>query len=164
MSNKKSKKKATTSKKKLRRQSQRMQYPDLQTKMLKEKPELAGRFIRNRPGEEKMSEVILAYAQPLMDFAENVEEQNKAISMAIICWNASVLGESERSLILAESLAGTEAMEGSGVQEVMEFMLKRKQDCFPSNKRRIVDWIVKDKGDQLHIEVATTLPEGGGGR
>jgi hypothetical protein len=91
MSSKTSKKKTTTSKKKLRRQARKMEPRDLIDKMLKEKPQLAGKLIRNPPGKKKMSEVILEYAEPLMKHAENVKQQNKAIAMAIICWNASLL-------------------------------------------------------------------------
>lgn len=159
MSQKKSPKKPTTSKKKLRRQARKMEPRDLMDKMLKEKPQLAGKLIWNPPGKKKMSAVILEYAEPLMEHAENVEQQNKAIAMAIICWNASLLSGEDRDRILAEAFAETGDMEDSGTQEVLEFMLNRKQELFPDNKRMVADWIVKDKGDQLFIEVATTLPK-----
>lgn len=50
-------------------------------------------------------------------------------------------------------------MEDSGTQEVLEFMLNRKQELYPHNMRMVADWIMKDKGDQLFLEVATTLPK-----
>ena len=157
MSQKKSKKKPTTNKKKLRRQARRMEPRDLMDKMLKEKPHRAGKLIRNPPGEKKMSAVILEYAKPLMEHAENVEQQNKAIAMAIICWNASLIDEKHRDRIVAEAFAETGEMEDSGVQEVIEFMLSRKEKLFSHNKKMVVDWFVKDKGDQLVLEVATRL-------
>ncbi|MCF8145905.1 MAG: hypothetical protein K9N21_18510 [Deltaproteobacteria bacterium] len=100
-------KKPTTSKKKLRRQARRIEPRDLMEKVLKEKPRFAGKLIRNPPGRKKMSEVILKYAAPLMEHAENVEQQHKAIAMAIICWNASLLTGEDRGRILAEAFAGT---------------------------------------------------------
>lgn len=159
MSKKMSNKKTTASKKKLRRQARKMEPHSLMDKMLKEKPQLAGRLIRNPAGEEKMSAVILEYAEPLMEHAENVEQQNKAIAMAIICWNASLLNETDRERGLAEIYAETDEVEASNIKEVITFMLNRKQDLFPHNKRVVTDWMVKDKGDQLFIEVATTLSE-----
>jgi hypothetical protein len=159
MSQKKSKNKPTTSKKKLRRQARRTGPRDLMEKVLKDKPQLAGKLIRNPPGKEKMSAVILDYAEPLMEHAENVEQQHKAIAMAIICWNASLLTGEDRGRILAEAFAEPGDMEDSGVQEVIEFMLSRKQELFSHNKKMVVDWFVKDKGDQLLLEVATTLPK-----
>jgi len=159
MSQKKSKKKPTTSKKKLRRQARKMEPRDLMDKMLKEKPHLAGRVSANPQGSEKMSAVILEYAEPLMEAAENVEQQNKAVAMAIICWNASLIDEEHRDRIVAGAFAETGEMEDSGVQEVIEFMLSRKEELFSHNKKMVVDWFVKDKGDQLVLEVATTVPK-----
>jgi len=79
--------------------------------------------------------------------------------MAIICWNASLLSGEDRDRILAEAFAETGDMEDSGIQEVLQFMLIRKQELFAHNKSMVADWIVKDKGDRLIFEVATTLPK-----
>ncbi|MDQ1333216.1 MAG: hypothetical protein QG552_166 [Thermodesulfobacteriota bacterium] len=159
MSQKESKKKPTTSKKKLRRQARKMEPRDLMDKMLKEKPHLAGRVSANPQGSEKMSAVILEYAEPLMEAAENVEQQNRAIAMAIICWNASLLNETDRERSLAAIYADTDEVEASNLKEMITFMVSRKQDLFPHNKKKIADWMVKDRGDQLFLEVATILPK-----
>jgi hypothetical protein len=128
-------------------------------KMLKEKPQLAGKLIRNPMGEKKMSEVLLEYAEPLMKHAENMEQQHKAISMAIICWNVSLLNETDRGRVLDAIYVDTDEVEVSNLKEVITFMVNRKQELFPCNEKKIADWMVKDRGDQLFLEVATTLPK-----
>lgn len=156
------KKKPTTSKKKLRRQARRMEPRSLMDKMLKEKPHLEGRLRANPPGDEKMSAVILEYAKPLMEHAENVEQQNKAIAMAIICWNASFVAENHGDGMvaeIAEAFEGTGGTEDASVREVIQFMLSRKEDLFSHYKKRVADWFVKDQGDQLVLEVATLTPK-----
>lgn len=155
------KKKPTTFKKKVRRQARRMAPRNLMDKMLKERPYLAGRLRANPPADEKMSAVILEYAKPLMEHAENVEQQNKAIAMAIICWNASFVDEKQGDGMvgeLAEAFEGTGGREDASVREVIQFMLSRKEELFSHNKRRVADWFVKDQGDQLVLEVATMTP------
>lgn len=128
-------------------------------KILRDRPYMANRINPNPPGKEKMSEVILEYARPLMESAQTVEEQKKAIGMAIICWNTSFIDPENRDLMITETFAETGEELDSATREVIEFMLKRKDDLFPDNKRIIEDWIIKDRGSQLLFEVATTLFE-----
>jgi hypothetical protein len=47
---------------------------------------------------------------------------------------------------------------------VITFMVNRKQDLFPHNEKKIADWMVKDRRDQLFLEVATILPREDEGR
>ena len=159
MAQKKSKKKSITSKKKLRRQAHRMEPRNLMEKMLKERPLMAGRLCANPPGNEKMSAVILEYAEPLMVHAENVEQQNKAIAMAIICWNASFLNETDRERIFASMSADTDKAEAASLKEVITIMLERKQKLFAHYEKKIADWMVKDKGDRQLLEVAAIIPK-----
>lgn len=128
-------------------------------KILKDRPHMANRIIPNPPGKEKMSEVILEYARPLLDPAETVEEQKKAVAMAIICWNISFIDPEERDAMIAQTFAETGEMLDSAIREVIEFMLNRKEDLFAHNKRIVEDWIIKDRGRQLFFEVATNLFE-----
>ena len=159
MSQKKSNKKPTTSKKKLRRQVRKMEPRNLMEKVLKERPHMAGRLRANPPGNEKMSAVILEYAEPLMVHAENMEQQQKAIAMAIICWNVSFLNEADRERSLVPMYADTDEAEASNLREVITTMVNRKQELFAHYEKSIADWMVKDKGDQLLLEVATLIPK-----
>ena len=124
-------------------------------KILRDRPHMAEKMVPNPPGKEKMSEVIVEYARPLMEAAQTVEEQNKAITMAIICWNISIIDIEERDLRITETFAEAGETLDPATKEVIEFMLNRKDDLFRDNKRIVEDWIVKDRGSQLWFEVAT---------
>jgi hypothetical protein len=67
-------------------------------KILRDKPHLADRINPNPCDKEKMSEVLLEYARPLLDVTETVEEKKKAMAMAIICWNTSISGGISRAM------------------------------------------------------------------
>jgi hypothetical protein len=67
-------------------------------KILRDKPHLADRINPNPCDKEKMSEVLLEYARPLLDVTETVEEKRKAMAMAIICWNTSISGGISRAM------------------------------------------------------------------
>jgi hypothetical protein len=45
-----------------------------------------------------MSEVILDYAQPLLDCAEGDDIKKRAISIAVICWNLSMFPKDTRQV------------------------------------------------------------------
>jgi hypothetical protein len=153
--NKMIKQKTTKYMKKMRRRARSLGPSSLKDKILRDKPHLADRINPNPPDKEKMSEVIVDYARPLLDSAETVEEQKKAIGFAIICWNASFIEAEKRDAVISGAFAEGEEMLDSATREVMEFMVKRKEDLFPHNARIIQNWLIKDKGSQLYFEVAS---------
>ncbi len=149
------KQKTTKYMKKMRRKALRLKPRSLKDKILRDKPNLANRINPNPPDKEKMSEVIVDYARPLLDSAETVEEQKKAIAFAIICWNASFIDAEKRDAMIAGAFTEGEEMLDSATREVMEFMLNRKEDLFPHNERIVENWLIKDRGSQLYFEVAS---------
>jgi hypothetical protein len=50
-----------------------------------------------------IAESIVAYAQPLLDETDgSIENMNRALSLAQLCWNLALLSEKEREQSLAE--------------------------------------------------------------
>ena len=43
-----------------------------------------------------MSEVIIVFAKPLLDAAKGHESKKKAVGLAIVCWNLSLLPKHEQ--------------------------------------------------------------------
>jgi len=149
------KQKTTKYMKKMRRQALRLEPRSLKNKILRDEPHLVNRIDPNPPDKEKMSEVIVEYARPLLDSAETVEEQKQAIGFAISCWNASFIETEKRDALIAETFAETEEMLNLATREVMEFMVNRKEDLFPHNERIVQNWLIKDKAGQLYFEIAS---------
>jgi hypothetical protein len=147
--------KTTKYKKKLRRHARRIEPSSLKDKILRDNPHLADRINPNPTDKEKMSEVILDYARPLLDSAKSVEEQKKAISFALLCWNASFMEKEKRDALIVGTSVERDEMLDLATRAVMEFMVKRKEDLFPHNTRIIQNWTIKDKGSELYFEVAS---------
>ncbi len=109
----------------------------------------------------KLSEVILDYAKPLLDSAEDNDCQ-AAIDLAVASWNLSLLPERERRQMF-ESTA--EKLRGKGGSSVVEFenlihkMIDRKLALFPHDRRAVFKHHLIDKGDAFSLRVLWALME-----
>ena len=108
---------------------------------------------------EKMSKILLDFAEPWLEDAPDFEAKKDTISFAIICWNCAVSQErgAEDSLdMVLEKL-------GRGKDFVKEFesfaepMLQRKRMLFADNKRFIMDWQYVEEDDCNRLYVVSTL-------
>ena len=113
---------------------------------------------------EKMSEVILDFAEPLLDFSEDSEDQRKSISIAIIAWNLSLLPEGEQKTELANVRNHIEtAPMGNSLSEdefqIFAFMIDRKEKYFQNYKRMILDYEMVDTPQGLHLNVVSNVDD-----
>lgn len=110
---------------------------------------------------QKMSEVILDFAEPLLSMASNDEEIKKSIGLAILIWNLSLLpteGQSEQLEQFWPSLqadSGDEHVEDA--RSIVASLLKRKELHFQDHKRAILDYHISDTRDGLHLDVVSTV-------
>ena len=122
-----------------------------------------GAFIKNRMGEvkwgrctQKMSEVILDFAEPLLRDAPDLESEKTAIAFAIICWNIAILKETGDEKVVEETLgaAGDEA--GKELRRFAKEMMERKQSFFADNKKLILDYQFTEEPEGFHLYVVST--------
>ncbi len=77
----------------------------------------------------KMSEVILDFAEPLLNTIDDDDELfEDAISFAVICWNASFLPEKERKKIvcsMVDEMAKSDVLLRLGVQGDIRMLLEQ---------------------------------------
>jgi hypothetical protein len=77
--------------------------------------------------EEKMSEVIFQYAEPLLEITHNKEQEKKVLAIAMILWNYALMpGElKSEQLIEIEKLFGIPDGEknGDALKDVVDFMM-----------------------------------------
>jgi len=120
------------------------------------------KFIVEPEGHEKMSEVILDFAEPLLDECETEAAEKIAVAMAIHIWNASLLPEKDQSpeiRKMCSQLAGSDDAER--IAELMEyanFLLERKDIHYAENRRHIVKYEISGSGKNRRLDVASTLP------
>lgn len=111
---------------------------------------------------EKMSEVLLDFAEPLLAELEDEDYKSmgKAISFAMAIWNSSLLPENEQKKGLEDILeiVGEDDPEMRNVGEyIVRMLLDRKKKYFPNNKRFIIDYEFGMKNGQSRLNVASTV-------
>jgi hypothetical protein len=117
--------------------------------------------IVNPAGTEKMSEVILRFAEPLQD--EDGLVSKVMIEMAIIIWNASFMPQDMQRKALADiiNVLPSDASEARHeMLRAVHMLLERKRQYFSHNKRLIVDYHITESAHSIHLDVVSTIPEG----
>jgi hypothetical protein len=112
------------------------------------------------PNTEKMSEIIVEYAAPLIDVAKRAEDQKKAISMAIAIWNISLLPEKNQleSLKEIENIISS-STKGDGFskerQEIFSYLINRKKNLFQDINRFIQDYEFIETPAGFHLNIVS---------
>ena len=117
--------------------------------------------IVNPAGTEKMSEVILRFAEPLQD--EDGLVSKVMIEMAIIIWNASFMPQDMQRKALADIINVLPSDASEARHEMLlavHMLLERKRQYFSHNKRLIVDYHITESAHSIHLDVVSTIPEG----
>ncbi|MBI2927091.1 MAG: hypothetical protein HYY24_15455 [Verrucomicrobia bacterium] len=116
-------------------------------------------IVQHRPGEQKMSEVLVDFAQPMLDLARSEEDVQKALSVATIAWNLALLPPQERE---EESATGPLARLPAEAQTIVWEMVERKLLHFNKVNRMIMDFDASGEAGKLTLNVVSTLlPLGG---
>jgi hypothetical protein len=117
--------------------------------------------ILNPAGTEKMSEVILRFAEPLKDEYGMVPKA--MLEIAIILWNASFMPSDMQRKAL-EDVVNVIPKENREAQRelcsIATMLLERKKQYFPENKRLIMDYHITESAHSIHLDVMSTVPEG----
>ncbi|MDQ7001613.1 MAG: hypothetical protein Q9N02_02850 [Ghiorsea sp.] len=134
-------------------------------KTLKRKMTLRTKFMhediipQHKVSKNKLSEVILDYAEPLTNDVDGLDEESKAISMSIIFWNASLMGKQEatESLVKFIDLIGNNTKGfKNDFYNIFNIMRERKQKYFKSDNRFIVNYSLSENDEGLYFVVAST--------
>ena len=108
-----------------------------------------------------MSEVILDFAEPLLDECDNEQTERIAIGLAIFVWNVSLLPEKdqEREIMkICSTLPGSEdAKVFAMYMDHANSLLERKKNRFSENHRSILKYEISGSGNSRRLDVASTL-------
>jgi hypothetical protein len=109
----------------------------------------------NPPGVEKMSEVLLHFAEPILDRSAPLEEIRSTLFFAMTLWNYALLPAEARSE--PKGLL-RKVMSDPWSRSVAQRLLERKAQLFADNQRMFYDLEVYQKGDELKVNVVSVLP------
>ena len=123
--------------KKRRKQKQKKNSPKGKSgrELLKEKVQKdwnipKEKIVTSQKGVEKMSEVILEFAEPLLDACEDDASSEKAISIAICVWNMSLLSKEKQE---------------KAMKDIYVVFSETNDDEYLETLRQIVDMLIKRK-------------------
>ncbi|MCA9139490.1 MAG: SEC-C domain-containing protein [Planctomycetales bacterium] len=96
-----------------------------------------------------IAESIMAYAQPLLEDTDgSIEEMQKGMALAQVCWNLAIMPDEERPAAI-ESLRESLSLSDAEIEEMRETlfspMISRHKEMFPlmhqPKSRNSSDWI-----------------------
>ena len=109
----------------------------------------------NPPGVEKMSEVLLRFADPILDRSAPLEEIRATLLFAMALWNYALLPAEARSE--SKGLLG-KVLSDPWSRSVAQGLLERKAQLFADNQRMFYDLEVSQRGEELKVNVVSALP------
>lgn len=104
----------------------------------------------------KMSEVIVDFAEPLLEHAGSPEEIDDAIELAILAWNLSVLPDAAQQRILDRFRSDDEAEE---FVAVLEWMALHRKRAFAGLDRMVLGHELRFDEGKPHLQVLSTVAE-----
>ncbi len=120
------------------------------------------REIRIQPsGMEKMSAVILEFAQPMLEHALNDDMRRNTIAFAIFAWNLAIykgLGKDDSYQKLHDLVLSsyTDETRRQQFQHFLAALLERKRESFADNKRFIMDYELGFTDNNIRLNVVST--------
>jgi hypothetical protein len=130
-------------------------------------PVFDGKIIVKNILPQKMSEVLLDFAKPLLDETDPFKKGafQAILKTAILVWNYSIMKDNPESFskgdLTREQLDAMIALVFSAPvgKEVLRFYLERKKSLYPDNKHCITDFDLKwdEAGSAFHLTVMTTV-------
>ena len=109
------------------------------------------RVVYEAAGREKMSEVLEDFVEPYRELADTQDALRKLLNLGMLAWNAALLPEDQRQAIIDEILAAglSRASEAERAQarELVEALVRRKEELFAANRRAIVSFELTHRGD-----------------
>ena len=112
----------------------------------------------------KMSEVILDFAEPLLNAIDDDDELfENAINCAVACWNLSFLPEKKKQRQLramVNELGKSDSMARFEVEDCIRMLLERKRFFFANEKRMVLNYeIIEERGSRRLLAMSVFASE-----
>ncbi|HNW59627.1 MAG TPA: hypothetical protein PKI62_08135 [bacterium] len=113
------------------------------------------RFARYGVANSDLAQVIIRFAEPMLKYCETYEKREEALSYAILAWNLSLENAAVRDAALQDIAAQVPEEQRTGIEELMRYLLKRKEAEFADNRFLIVDYRLIRQDESMQIEMTT---------
>lgn len=106
----------------------------------------------------KMSQVLQDFARPYAEGIRKLAAYRHLLTLAVCAWNAALIEEPERELLVREFIAATFSIfsfiRRAYARRLINTMIARKIECFDSYQSPIAAVDVQDVGDGWYVQVA----------
>jgi hypothetical protein len=107
-----------------------------------------------------MSEVLLEFAQPILDAVDDDRYFRMVVQFAAICWDIAMYPESEQEALLNKFLCDAAVSNESvhlGLGQYARVLIARKKALFHDEKRSILDVKFVGEGENRQVFVFSAL-------
>ncbi len=116
------------------------------------------------PYARKMSELLLEFAEPLLDDSDDDKSFRAKIGMAALSWNLTFVPPNEQEATLngmVSELGRPDALMRRGIQESIHMLMDRKRTLFADDNRLIVNYeIVEERTGPRLLVMSSPVKDG----
>ena len=132
-------------------QSVALGQSELIVRNLRQEPRVRLRL--NAAGVEKMSNVLLRFAEPILDHVAPLDEKKATLHFAITAWNYCLMSSEEQSHM---RLSLSHIFNNVHYRADFEMLIQRKTELYPRNRRLFMGLEVAEGAGGLHVNVVST--------
>ena len=144
-------------KKKERRKVKKVQK-NAAVKIAKERSVPESSVIVEPRGVDKMSEIILDFAEPFLEFVDN---EKAILTLAMAAWNIAIFPEEDRDAKIDELVIKCFPQDDPQPLEVIKAvvgrLITRKLKLYPDNKRILLGYEFIESGNRRMLNVMSTM-------
>jgi hypothetical protein len=107
----------------------------------------------NPAGVAKMSDVLLRFAEPILDRLAPLDEKKATLLFVITAWNYCLISSEEQAHMRWEL---RHIFNNAHHRGDFEMLIQRKTELFPRNRRLFMGLEVAESAGGLHVKVAST--------
>lgn len=107
----------------------------------------------NPAGVEKMSDVLLRFAEPILDRLAPLDKKKATLLFAITAWNYCLISSEEQAHMRWEL---RHILNNAHNRADFEMLIQRKTELYPRNRRLFMGLEVAESAAGLHVNVVST--------
>ena len=115
------------------------------------------KLIREPVGVKKMSEVLLEFADPYIEYWDDEDHLNKILTLCVIGWGLAIMPIDQRGDLIEKTLKTLPEEARADGRALFEMMIDRKEMYFADNNRWIISHTLTMTPKGPHVDVVSTL-------
>jgi hypothetical protein len=101
----------------------------------------------------ELSHILVEFAEPLLQSAGTYQEREEMLSLAILAWNLALEECDERENKIAEFLAAIKKSEKTKMRQLLQLLIRRKEQHFAAVKMHIIGFQFERRGEKMQIKI-----------